>query len=301
MNPGFQLIKLKISLPNTSKCICTLYRSPNSTNHELLFDHLSKSIDTITLHSPSSEIIILGLPTLHISLALLVVMQRPLPLCMTCHNKYQNPHVSLIAQGTKLIHSISFLHEAQIFTQTLLWILLLVTLIIALLPYNITLSPTRIDLSLLRKSSTIAKQTGTLFELFSLHNHGILASLMILPLLQPSSLTQFSLVWIFLFPPPIPGKEHSPKWFNSQCAKAVKAKNHSFKAWKHHQTPLSRASFVQAHNLCSKTINKASFVKRIKNKIASCQTGSRSFWSLAKVVSQYFCHSSFPPLQNNSG
>ena len=40
--------------------ICTLYRSPNSTNHNLLFDHLSKSIDTITLHSLRSEIIILG-------------------------------------------------------------------------------------------------------------------------------------------------------------------------------------------------------------------------------------------------
>ena len=60
LSPGFQLIWLKISLPSISKLICTLYRSPNSTNHELLFDHLSKSIDTITLHSPRSEIIIIG-------------------------------------------------------------------------------------------------------------------------------------------------------------------------------------------------------------------------------------------------
>ena len=88
--PGFQLIWIKISLPNTSKFICTLYRSRNSTNHALLFDHLSKTIDTITLQSPRSEIIILGdfnvdnpnwlTQPLHISLALLVVMQRPLPL-----------------------------------------------------------------------------------------------------------------------------------------------------------------------------------------------------------------------------
>ena len=91
-------------------------------------------------------------------------------------------------------------------------------------------------------------------------------------------------------------------WFNSQCAKVVKAKNHRFKAWTHHQTPQSRTSFVQARNLCSKTINNAkTFVNRISNKIASCQTGSRSFWSLAKVVSQNFCHSSFPTLKNNSG
>ena len=100
-----------------------------------------------------------------------------------------------------------------------------------------------------------------------------------------------------------PGKKSSPKWFNSQCAKAVKHKNHRFKHWKLHQTPHSRALFVQARNLCSKTINhaKSTFVKRINNKIASCQTGSLSFWSLAKVASQNFCYSSFPSLKNNSG
>ena len=32
----------------------------NSNNHELLFDHLSKSVETITLQSPRSEIIVLG-------------------------------------------------------------------------------------------------------------------------------------------------------------------------------------------------------------------------------------------------
>ena len=45
---------------------------------------------------------------------------------------------------------------------------------------------------------------------------------------------------------------------------------------------------------------KSSFVQRINNKIASCQAGSRSFWSMAKVVSQNFCKSSFPPLKDNS-
>ena len=59
-NPGFQLFWLKVSLPHTTKNICTLYRSPNSKNHELLFDHLSKSIKAITLQSPRSEIILLG-------------------------------------------------------------------------------------------------------------------------------------------------------------------------------------------------------------------------------------------------
>ena len=59
-NPGFQLFWLKMSLPHATKYICTLYRSPNSNNHELLFDHLSKSIEIINLQSPRSEIIFLG-------------------------------------------------------------------------------------------------------------------------------------------------------------------------------------------------------------------------------------------------
>ena len=42
---------------------------------------------------------------------------------------------------------------------------------------------------------------------------------------------------------------------------------------------------------------KSSFVQRINNNIASCQAGSRSFWSMAKVVPQNFCQSSFPPLK----
>ena len=59
-NPGFQLFWLEMSLPHATRCICTLYRSPNTNNLELLFDHLSKSIETINLESPRSEIIILS-------------------------------------------------------------------------------------------------------------------------------------------------------------------------------------------------------------------------------------------------
>ena len=99
-----------------------------------------------------------------------------------------------------------------------------------------------------------------------------------------------------------PGKKNSPKWFNSQRAKAVNNKNHYFKEWKRLQTQHSRTFFIQSRNTCSKTIKnaKSSFVQRINSKIASCQAGSCSFWSMAKVVSQNSCQSSFPPLKNNS-
>ena len=60
VNLGFQLIRLKDALPSTSKFRCILYRSPTSTNYELLFNHLSKKMGIITFPSPRSEIIILG-------------------------------------------------------------------------------------------------------------------------------------------------------------------------------------------------------------------------------------------------
>ena len=98
-----------------------------------------------------------------------------------------------------------------------------------------------------------------------------------------------------------PGKRSSPQWFNSQCAKLSNIKtttlnNGFFTKLRIQELDLYKhTTYAQNHNIARTT-----FVNRINNKIASCQTGSRSFWSLAKVVSQNFHHSSFPPLENNS-
>ena len=60
--------------------------------------------------------------------------------------------------------------------------------------------------------------------------------------------------------------------------------------------------FIHSRNICSKTIKnaKSSFFQLINNKIASCQAGSRSFWSMDIVVHQNFYQTSFPRLKNNS-
>ena len=111
---------------------------------------------------------------------------------------------------------------------------------------------------------------------------------------DPSSFASFitngTLLGMGLFIPSSnkPSKKNSPKWFTLQCAKAVKTKNYRFKQWKFLQTPQSRALFVQAYNLCSKTINSAKPLLSIVSTIRllpARQTGSRPFWSLAKVGS----------------
>ena len=166
-----------------------------------------------------------------------------------------------------------------------------------------TSSLTWIDPLLRKESSTTARLTGTPFTFFTLLTLGLQAFQIFFPILLLSSPTQYFLAWIFLCPllTSLVNK-HSPKRFNSQCAKVVNNKNHYFQEWKRLQTQHSRTSFINSSHTCSKTIKnaKSSFAQRIHNKIPSCQAGSRSFRSIAKVVSQNFCQSSFPPLKSNS-
>ena len=116
-----------------------------------------------------------------------------------------------------------------------------------------------------KESSTTARLTGTPFALSTLLTLGLQAFQMILPLLLLSSPTQYFLAWIFFIPSSYkPGKNNSPKWFDSQCAKAVNNKNHYFKEWKRLQTQHLRTAFIQSRNTFSKAIKnaKSSFVQR---------------------------------------
>jgi len=74
--------------------------------------------------------------------------------------------------------------------------------ITTLSPYNITLPPTRRDLSLLKVFSTTVKLTGTSFVPILPHIPSSLATLMIHLLLLLSLLILCHSVWIFLFPLP---------------------------------------------------------------------------------------------------
>ena len=301
VNPGFQLLWMNISLPHSSKFICTLYHSPNSTNNELLFDHLSKTTDTITLQSPRSEITVLGDFNVYYSNWL-------------THSPHITSPAGRDAEAFAIVNNLSQLiseptcipdrsgDNANTLDQFLTTNPDIYSNPILDFPFgnsdHCLIALQHNFVSHQHRSSSSQKffqyskaDWDSLQNFFAAYpRYSGLSN-------DPSSFATFVTnaiqLGMDLFIPSFykPGKKSSPKWFNSQCAKAVKHNNHRFKQWNLHQTPHSRALFVQARNLCSKTINhaKTSFVKRINNKIASCQTGSRSFWSLAKVVSQNFC------------
>ena len=266
-NPGFELFWLKISLPHATKYICTLYRSPNSNNHELLFDHLSKSIETITLQSPHSEIIVLGDFNIHnsdwlsyssnftnpvgreaeafdIVNDLTQVVLEPtrvsdragdkantLDLFLTSNPSIHSPPTVSSPLGNSDHCRITLRHD--------------------FLPQlDRPLSTQRVfhyrkaDLDSLRTCySSYHWSSGFSNDLSSLASFIIDTILFGIDLFIPSCYK--------------PGKKNSPKWFNSQCANAGNVKNHYFKEWKRPQTQHSRTSFIKSHNTCSKTIKNA--------------------------------------------
>ena len=257
-NPGFQLFWLKISLPHATKYICTLYRSPNSKNRELLFDHLSKSIETITLQSPRSEIIVLGDFNIHSSgwlsysssvtnpagreaeaLAIVndltLVISEPTRVPGRAEGKANN--IDLFLTSNPSINSLPTVSSPLDNSDHCP-----ITLRHDLLPHlDRPFAPQRVfhyskvDWDSLRTfypwSSGLSKDSSS-FASFITD-----AILLGMDLFIPSSYK--------------PGKKNSPKWFNSQCAKAVNNKNHCFKEWKRLQTQHSRTSFINSHNTCS--------------------------------------------------
>src|SRR6201990_1813685 len=56
----FSTLWLKLSCNSTTKFICSVYLSPNSTDYPKFFDYLNSKIEHILSSSPFSEIIILG-------------------------------------------------------------------------------------------------------------------------------------------------------------------------------------------------------------------------------------------------
>ena len=203
---------MKFSLPNTSKFICTLYRSPNSTNHELLFDHLSKTIDTITLQSPRSEIIILGDLNVYNPNWLTHSPHITSPAGRDAEAfAIVNDLSQLISEPTRIPDrsgdkantlDLFLTSNPDIYCNPILDSPLgnsdhcLITL-----QHNFVSHQDRSSSS--QKVFHYSKADWDSLRNFLLLIPGILATPMILPTLPPSSLTQFNLVWIFLFHLPI--------------------------------------------------------------------------------------------------
>ena len=301
-NPGFQLFWLKISLPHTTKYICTLYRSPNSNNHELLFDHLSKSIETITLQSPRSEIIVLGNFNIHNYDWLSYSSNVTNPAGREAEAfAVVNDLTQVIAKPTRVPDragekantlDLVLTSNASIYSPPTVSSPLgnsdhcLITLRHDFLPHlDRPFAPQRV----FHYSKADWDSLRTFYSSYPWSSDFSN---------DPSSFASFItdaiLLGMDLFIPSSykSGKKNSPKWFNSQCTMAVNNKNHYFKEWKRLQTQHSRTSFIKSRNTCSKTIKnaKSSFVQHISKKSLPARLALAPFGLWPKLSPKTFAN-----------
>ena len=89
----------------------------------------------------------------------------------------------------------------------------------------------------------------------------------------------------------------SQKWFDRSCADACRTRDRAYRAMKLFPSLHSRSVFFSSRNRCKAIIRKAkrTFINK-KCADLSLSPTDKSFWSLAKNISNNFTTSSFPPL-----
>nr|CAI5829594.1 unnamed protein product [Callosobruchus analis] len=90
----------------------------------------------------------------------------------------------------------------------------------------------------------------------------------------------------------------SKPWFNQSCRDAVTSRNQKYREWRKNPCTEIHRSFTEARNRCKLVIDssKEDHNQKIKNKLLSCPSSTRTFWSVDNAVSQNFSYSYIPPL-----
>ena len=310
---GYQLLWLKVSLPRHSKIYCCIYRSPNCNDYVALFTYLTTSFESLILQYPSCEIIILGDFNVHNAEWL-------------TYSKGANragieaESFAIINGLTQLITSPTRIPDRASDSANTLDLFLTTDPNIykpAVVSAPIGSSDhSMITLTHLFNSFDHApQQKRRLWNYSNADWYGLRGFYSSFPWdeiafsADPSAtamaISEIILLGMEVFIPfsVKAGSSSSPSWFNRQCATAIRHKNNFFQAWLSSPSEATRQAYVNSRTSCCDLVNetKNAFILRMANKLTSCPTGGRSFWSLAKSVSKNFCTSQFPPLKNPDG
>ena len=312
-DPFFQLIWLKLNLPSLSKFICCLYRSPNSNSHSALFDHLSKSIESILQSSPSSEIIILGDFNVHNTSWLKHSSSTDAAGSEAEVFSILNDLTQLVTSPTRIPDrpgdhpntlDLFLTNKPSIYSSTFISAPLGSSdhcIVSVEHPYSRFKSLTQANSSVWKYNKADWDALRSFYSSFPWNDVCFSSDVSS----SAQSVSEIITLGMSLFIPHSlrPGRKSSPKWFDHACSAAVSEKNRCFRIWSSSPSPDTRSAYIDARNRCSSTISKAksSFNSKLATKLSNCPTGSRSFWSLAKSISSNFAESSFPPLVNTDG
>jgi len=111
------------------------------------------------------------------------------------------------------------------------------------------------------------------------------------------SITEVILAGMEAFIPSSTKSFSSHKWFDRSCADACRIRDGAYRAKKLFPSANSHSAYISSRNRCKAIIRKVkrAFIKKKCADLSSSPT-DKSFWSLAKNISNNFCTSSFPPL-----
>ena len=302
----FSTIWLRLNCHSSTKYICAVYLSPNSTDYIKFFDYLNTQVEHILTHSPFSEITILGDFNVHHQLWL---------------------SSSFTDQPGEQAYNFAILNDLEQLVQHPTRI-----------PDRLGDTPNILDLFLTTNPSAYSVKLSS--PLGSSDHNLISASCPIAPI-PPQDPPKRRCFWHYAsarwddlrmyfsdFPwndycfqdrdpsvcaqritevivsgmeayiPHTFSTPHAKKpWFNHACSCAIKDREAAHKRYLSLRTPANHDLYISARNHAKSVLRlaKNSFINRQCQNLASSNS-SRSFWHLAKNISNNFTSSSFPPL-----
>ena len=315
-SPDFSTLWLRLSSHSSTKFICCVYLSPNSTNYNAFFDYLNSKLEQILSSFPFSEIILLGDFNVH-------------------HSQWLSSNSPTDDEG-KLTFEFAILNNLEQLVQ---------------FPTRIPDRPGDLPniLDLFLSSNSVPYTVKNLPPLGNSDHHLISVSSPFIsnrslerpPPLERRRLWHFRAAnWADLrthffdfpwnaycfrdefgpseraervtevileamegyIPYSYPSTKPNKPWFNSTCSRAINDRNNALKAHLRFQTNESHANYISLRNHAKATLRlaKNSFIRRKCNNLSG-SSSSRSFWHLAKSINSNFTSSSFPPLQLPDG
>ena len=303
-SPNFDVIWLKIFLPSTTIILCFCYCSPNRTDFPSFFEYLTTSHETVTTSHPNSEILYLGDFNVHNT--------EWLGSSHTDIGGEEAETFSILNDLDQLINEPTHIPDRPY--QFLNTLDLCFTTSSHL--YNYTSFPPigNSDHNLLSLNFNTVPPTNSpcptrTFWHFNRADWGALRrfytnytwSDCFLSGDASTSAEKVGAVIVdgmnrFI---PSSSKSFSPQnpWFDRTCSRAIQARDSAYRGWKNSPSPITLANFHSARNRCRDTLRRAkhAFTKRKCANLTDSPT-EKSFWPLAKNISNNFCKSVFPPL-----
>ena len=307
----FSTIWLRLQSHSSTKFICAVYLSPNSSDYVKFFDYLTSKVEHILTHHPFAEISILGDFNVH--------HQLWLSSSFTDHPGEQAYNFAILNDLEQLVQ-----HPTRI-------------------PDRLGDTPNILDLFLTSNPSAYTVKLSS--PLGSSDHNLISVSCPVSPVVsqdppRPRCLWHFaSAKWDDLrqyyadFPwndycfrdrdpslcaeritgvivsgmeAYIPHSFSNPKsskpWFNAACSRAVRDREEAHKRRHNHPSPQTHELYISARNQAKSVLQLAknsSIHRKCQN--LSQSNSPRDFWHLANNISNNFSFSSFPPMTHPDG